>query len=195
MPKGASSNLFELCQGRGCPGELRPTRLGGCDLGSSLLFIGAAQRRGSMDTTLPKRKLRVPEAAHFLGLSKSTLDKLRLTGGGPAYLRLGRRVVYDPQDLDEWVVSRKRVSTSGPSPIREATMAVPQLIGSSKQESRKSSSLFCIDDDQLGRPQAKRVRRKQASPTSCNQGGTSKKQRVPADAAVRANNTRCISQK
>lgn len=58
-------------------------------------------------------KLSVIEAARFLGLSKSTLDKLRLTGGGPAYLKLGlRRVVYDPIDLERWATERRRRSTS-----------------------------------------------------------------------------------
>ncbi len=58
-------------------------------------------------------KLSVTEAARFLGLGKSTLDKLRLTGGGPAYLKLGpRRVVYDPVDLERWASERRRRSTS-----------------------------------------------------------------------------------
>lgn len=56
---------------------------------------------------------RTPEAAAYCGSSKSTLEKLRLTGGGPKFLKLGRRVVYDPDDLDAWLASKKRLSTSG----------------------------------------------------------------------------------
>lgn len=56
--------------------------------------------------------MRVSDAAAHLGLSKSTLDKLRLTGGGPAFLKLGKVVVYDPADLDEWLASKRRHSTS-----------------------------------------------------------------------------------
>ena len=56
--------------------------------------------------------LNAREAALCLGLSVSTLAKLRLTGEGPRYVRLGRRVLYDPADLDAWVASRKRYSTS-----------------------------------------------------------------------------------
>jgi excisionase family DNA binding protein len=52
------------------------------------------------------------EAAGYLGLSKSTLAKLRLTGDGPHYVRLGRRVLYDVADLDSWIAARKRSSTS-----------------------------------------------------------------------------------
>ena len=46
------------------------------------------------------RKLSVREAASFLGVSKSFLDKLRHYGSGPHYLKLGRRVVYDIRDIE-----------------------------------------------------------------------------------------------
>ena len=41
----------------------------------------------------PYRKLRVRDAANFLGLSASTLNKLRVYGGGPAFAKLGRAIV------------------------------------------------------------------------------------------------------
>ena len=66
----------------------------------------------SSQLELPNRKLSVQEAARFLGLSTSTLNKLRLTGNGPRYLKLGRRVLYDIRDLEVWVVERKRNHTS-----------------------------------------------------------------------------------
>jgi hypothetical protein len=62
-------------------------------------------------------KLSTVEAAAYLGLGKSTLDKFRLTGGGPRFASLGRRVIYDVPDLDSWVEGRKRTSTSQPLPI------------------------------------------------------------------------------
>ena len=52
------------------------------------------------------------EAATYCRSSASTLAKLRLYGGGPPYVKLGRRVVYDPADLDRWLASHRRVSTS-----------------------------------------------------------------------------------
>lgn len=59
--------------------------------------------------------LRTPEAARYLSLSPRTLEKLRVTGGGPPYIRLGRRaIVYDPTDLAAWAASRRRRSTSDP---------------------------------------------------------------------------------
>ena len=63
-----------------------------------------------------RRKLPVIEAADFLGLSKSTLDKLRVRGGGPTYLQVGRRILYDHADLEAWLSSKRRSSTSGKPP-------------------------------------------------------------------------------
>jgi predicted DNA-binding transcriptional regulator AlpA len=61
------------------------------------------------------RKLRAPEAAGYLGLSTSTLAKMRLRGDGPPYLKAGRRaVIYDVQDLEAWLGTRRRRSTSDP---------------------------------------------------------------------------------
>ena len=58
-------------------------------------------------------RMRVPEAAHYLGLAQSTLNKLRCTGGGPKFAKIGTRVVvYDPRDLDEWLEVRTCRSTS-----------------------------------------------------------------------------------
>jgi len=51
-------------------------------------------------------------AAHLVGLSTSTLAKLRLNGNGPAYCKLGRRVVYRPADLEHWLQSRITRDTS-----------------------------------------------------------------------------------
>lgn len=51
-------------------------------------------------------------AAKRLGLSKSTLAKMRVYGTGPAYSKLGRRVVYTVADLDAWVASKRFTSTS-----------------------------------------------------------------------------------
>lgn len=51
-------------------------------------------------------------AARILGLSASTLAKMRLTGRGPYYCKLGRRVLYRPNDLAEWLEGHVRQSTS-----------------------------------------------------------------------------------
>ena len=59
----------------------------------------------------------VKEAAARVGLSKSTLDKLRVSGGGPRFAKLGRTVRYAEADLAAWVEAGKRASTSGNSSL------------------------------------------------------------------------------
>lgn len=60
----------------------------------------------------PYRNLSVSDAAAFLGVSKSWLNRKRLEGGGPTFAKLGRRVVYEFADLVQFLESRKRQSTS-----------------------------------------------------------------------------------
>lgn len=60
------------------------------------------------------RFLRTPEAARFLGLSGRTLEKHRYFGTGPAYRRLGGRVVYAVEDLHAWADLGTKHSTSYP---------------------------------------------------------------------------------
>ena len=59
-----------------------------------------------------KTALRTQAAAEYCGSSASTFEKLRLTGGGPVYSKLGRRVVYRVADLDSWLAANRRRSTS-----------------------------------------------------------------------------------
>ena len=63
---------------------------------------------------LPPRFLRTPEAADFLGLSSRTLEKHRTYGTGPAYRKLGGRVVYAVDDLKAWADRGAVTSTSDP---------------------------------------------------------------------------------
>jgi excisionase family DNA binding protein len=52
------------------------------------------------------------EAAQYVRLGKPTLDKARVTGGGPRYAKLGGAVRYRRADLDDWLASRIVASTS-----------------------------------------------------------------------------------
>lgn len=58
------------------------------------------------------RLLSVNEAAERLGVSVSYLNKMRLTGSGPSFVKLGARVCYDQADLTSWIEGQKRRSTS-----------------------------------------------------------------------------------
>jgi predicted DNA-binding transcriptional regulator AlpA len=51
--------------------------------------------------------LNVIQAAAYTNLSKSSLDKLRVYGSGPLYIKVGARVVYDRIDLDTWLIGKK----------------------------------------------------------------------------------------
>ena len=62
-------------------------------------------------TTIPA-VLPASDAARALNLSQSTLAKLRLSGKGPAFCKLGRRVVYRREDLADWLSGNRRLSTS-----------------------------------------------------------------------------------
>ena len=67
---------------------------------------------------VPPRYLRTPEASRFVGLSIRTLEKHRIYGTGPRYLKLGGRVVYRVEDLQSWAESGAKASTSDPGIAR-----------------------------------------------------------------------------
>ena len=52
------------------------------------------------------------EAADTLRLSKRTLQKWRVKGGGPLYRQIGSRIVYMFEDLKSFLDKRKRSNTS-----------------------------------------------------------------------------------
>jgi hypothetical protein len=52
------------------------------------------------------------EAARFLGLAKSTLDTLRVRGGGPSFHKFGRAVRYHLSDLRQYAEQTRRFTTS-----------------------------------------------------------------------------------
>ena len=52
----------------------------------------------------PRKVLRTREAAAYLGLAASTLEKRRLREEGPRFVRLGGRAIgYRIEDLDAWL--------------------------------------------------------------------------------------------
>ncbi len=52
------------------------------------------------------------EAARLLRLSPRTLERHRVAGTGPQFIKLGRLVKYAERDLAEWVERGKCTSTS-----------------------------------------------------------------------------------
>ena len=55
------------------------------------------------------------EAGERLGFSIRTLQGWRMKGGGPPFLKISARAIrYRASDLDAWILSRVRTSTSDP---------------------------------------------------------------------------------
>jgi excisionase family DNA binding protein len=52
------------------------------------------------------------QAADFLGVSKKTLAGMRLSGRGPVYVKVGSLVRYPTTELEKWLLSNQRKSTS-----------------------------------------------------------------------------------
>jgi hypothetical protein len=62
---------------------------------------------------LERRIYRTPAAAKYLDMAESTLEKGRITGTGPRFVRLGPRAVgYTIEDLDAYIEAGRRDSTS-----------------------------------------------------------------------------------
>jgi excisionase family DNA binding protein len=56
--------------------------------------------------------LKTPEAAAYTRLSVPTLERKRLHGDGPPFVKAGKSVIYRRADLDDWMASRLVRSTS-----------------------------------------------------------------------------------
>ena len=58
-------------------------------------------------------RLLIPnEAADRLRVSLSWLAKARMSGDGPAFVRVGRSIRYPEAALLQWIRARQRLSTS-----------------------------------------------------------------------------------
>ena len=53
-----------------------------------------------------------PIVAKRLGTSERTLERLRATGGGPRFVKVGRLIRYRESDLESWLAARTVQSTS-----------------------------------------------------------------------------------
>ena len=86
-------------------------------------------------------KMTVVEAANYLRLSVSHLNKLRVRGGGPKYFKFGRRVVYGRADLDYWAELSSRRSTADAPRLqcerRGANEPRPEPVANSGKERAK----------------------------------------------------------
>ena len=56
--------------------------------------------------------LTTAQAADALGISRHTLEAWRIKGIGPMFRKIGRRVLYERDDLIGWASNQSRTSTS-----------------------------------------------------------------------------------
>lgn len=68
--------------------------------------------------------LTTEQAGVFLGLSPTTLETLRTRGGGPPFVKLGRRVGYRRDDLTRWL-GGLRIACGAPPATRDSNPAHP----------------------------------------------------------------------
>ena len=56
--------------------------------------------------------LTTKEAAERVRLSESALEKKRVDGTGPIFVKLGKSVRYEATALDEWIAAGRHKSTA-----------------------------------------------------------------------------------
>lgn len=71
-----------------------------------------ASHSGVEPTSTERKYLSADQASDIFGLSKSYLAKLRVYGGGPVFMKCGKRVLYDSEKFEAWLQSRQCNSTS-----------------------------------------------------------------------------------
>jgi excisionase family DNA binding protein len=59
------------------------------------------------------------EAAMALRLSVRTLERMRVHGNGPRFVKCNRSIRYQQSDLDQWIASRVVRSTSEVVGVRQ----------------------------------------------------------------------------
>ena len=56
-------------------------------------------------------RLRIPAAAKYIGITEAALYMMRHRGDGPAYIKIGTRILYDTRELDAWLTRNTHGST------------------------------------------------------------------------------------
>ncbi len=72
----------------------------------------AQEEISTPETLAGKKFLTAKDAASIMGLATQTLAKYRVTGESPPYHKIGRKIVYDREQLEAWMAERRRRSTS-----------------------------------------------------------------------------------
>lgn len=79
---------------------------------------GSSGGRGRLAIPLTEKRLLSEVEMEIYGMSRHTWRWLRVRGGGPEYLKIGRRVLYDREVVEAWLKGRKTSSTSQPVGVK-----------------------------------------------------------------------------
>lgn len=72
-----------------------------------------------MDTpSIPCLALTEEAAARAIGYTRRGMQNMRLRGGGPPYVKIGRFVRYRPEDLEAWLDSQVSLSSTSDETAR-----------------------------------------------------------------------------
>ena len=72
----------------------------------------AAVNNSQFATASPPTLIDTDDLAKYLGNEVNTCEGWRLKGIGPSYIKVGRLVRYRSEDIDLWLKSQTRNSTS-----------------------------------------------------------------------------------
>jgi hypothetical protein len=70
------------------------------------------------------------QAAERTGLARATLAKLRVVGGGPPFVKLGTKVLYEDSDLAAWITAKGKCTST--ARVRGRPRAGARVSGSSR---------------------------------------------------------------
>jgi predicted DNA-binding transcriptional regulator AlpA len=56
---------------------------------------------------MPRPFLNVAELAIYLGVARHSLYEWRVKGTGPPWFRLGKKIKYRPEDVEDWIAEQQ----------------------------------------------------------------------------------------
>ena len=80
--------------------------------------LSVGRRRSQQFEIVMQPLLTQRQASKMLALSERTIERLRVSGLGPKFVRCGRSIRYRVADLETWIASRIVGSTSEASTDR-----------------------------------------------------------------------------
>ena len=110
--------LLQGPQGRTLPAP-GPRRVGALKAAPAHVRRRHGKREAGEPMNGRRTLLNTEQAARRVALSPRTLERFRVTGGGPEFVKMGHTVRYAVSKLDEWIQKCNRKSTSDDGRVSE----------------------------------------------------------------------------